>query len=430
MSDVLDADWDPEGRDLAVVRVVEERSRLEYPIGRVLYEPAGDIHSIRVLPDRSIVVFERLADGGARPYAVSMIERRGTRTVLSPGWADLAAGRMGWAPSGEVFFAASDGGLLALRAVSPGGRVRLVARVPGDLFFDDIDRRGRVLTVRASPRGGVMALPPGAAQEHDLSWLDFSSAVDLSADGRQVLLGDIGGDYTGTGGIALRNTDGSAPVTLGRGGALALSPDGRLVLALPDSVGPGDRLLVVPTGAGEPRELRHPSIPRVSEAAWFPDGRHVAVVGGPDESRSRLFLWDVEGAAAPLPLTPEGRFGRPVVAPDGRWVTALRSGAPLSLYAVDGGPARPVPGAIPEDQPLRWSVDGRALFVRRGVGLPARVERVEVATGRRQLWKELHPADPAGVFDISSILVSPDGKSYAYSFASQIGTLYLAEGWE
>jgi eukaryotic-like serine/threonine-protein kinase len=430
LSDVKDADWDPEGRDLAVVRVVDERSRLEYPIGRVLYEPAGVIDSIRVLPDGRIAVLERLADRGGRPFALSVVDRRGTRTVLSPGWADPASSRMGWSPSGEVFFSASDGGLAALYAVSPGGRVRLVARVPGDLFFDDIDRRGRVLTVRGSPRGGVMVLPPGGAQERDLSWLDFSQAIDLSADGKQVLLADIGADYAGTGGIALRTTDLAAPVALGRGSPLALSPDGRQVLALPSVFGPGDRLLVVPSGAGEPRELRHPSIPRFSEAAWFPDGRHIAVVGGPDESRTRLFLWDVEGAAPPLALTPEGRFGHPVVAPDGRWVTATRSGAPLALYAVDGGPSRPVTGGTPEDQPLRWSADGRSLFVRRGSGMPARVERVEVATGRRQPWKVLQTADPAGVFDISSVVVTPDGRTYAYTFASQVGTLYLAEGWK
>ena len=55
-------------------------------------------------------------------------------------------------------------------------------------------------------------------------------------------------------------------------------------------------------------------------------------------------------------------------------------------------------------------------------------EGVPYATGRRQPWKELRPADPAGVFHISSVVVTPDGRSYAYTFASSIGSLYLAEG--
>jgi hypothetical protein len=42
----------------------------------------------------------------------------------------------------------------------------------------------------------------------------------------------------------------------------------------------------------------------------------------------------------------------------------------------------------------------------------------------------LQPADPAGALDISSVVVAPDGRSYAYTLASQVGTLYLAEGWK
>jgi len=60
--------------------------------------------------------------------------------------------------------------------------------------------------------------------------------------------------------------------------------------------------------------------------------------------------------------------------------------------------------------------------------MPARIERVEIATGRRLPWKELRPVDPAGVFGINSVVVTPDGGSYAYTFASSIGSLYLAEG--
>jgi Tol biopolymer transport system component len=232
----------------------------------------------------------------------------------------------------------------------------------------------------------------------------------------------------GKGGIFLRKTDASPAVSLGEGDPLALSPDGRLVLALPDQTGRGDRLLVVPTGAGERRELRHASLARVFDAAWFPDGRHIAVVGGQDERRGRLCLWDVDNSGAPRPVSPEGEFGSPVVAPDGRWIAAARTGEPLALYPVDGGSPRPLPGGQVDDRPRRWSADGRALFVRRGTGMPARIERVEIATGTRQLWKELRPADAAGVFGISSVQVTPDGRSYAYTFASQLGALYLAEG--
>jgi hypothetical protein len=60
--------------------------------------------------------------------------------------------------------------------------------------------------------------------------------------------------------------------------------------------------------------------------------------------------------------------------------------------------------------------------------MPAWIDRIEVATGSRQPWKEMTPGDPTGVYGIGGMSVTPDGKSYAYHFISSIGSLYLAEG--
>jgi hypothetical protein len=60
--------------------------------------------------------------------------------------------------------------------------------------------------------------------------------------------------------------------------------------------------------------------------------------------------------------------------------------------------------------------------------MPARVERIDVVSGATHPWKEPRPADPAGVFAITSVVVTPDGRSYAYTFSSALGSLYLAEG--
>ena len=66
---VVDADWSPDGKDLAVVHVVGERYRLEYPVGQVLYalDPPGWLSNLRVsrpatgLPSRSIRWREKTA---------------------------------------------------------------------------------------------------------------------------------------------------------------------------------------------------------------------------------------------------------------------------------------------------------------------------------------------------------------------------------
>ena len=49
LEDVVDADWSPDGQELAVVRRREGHYQLEYPLGNVLYQ-ASFIRSLRVSP--------------------------------------------------------------------------------------------------------------------------------------------------------------------------------------------------------------------------------------------------------------------------------------------------------------------------------------------------------------------------------------------
>ena len=56
------------------------------------------------------------------------------------------------------------------------------------------------------------------------------------------------------------------------------------------------------------------------------------------------------------------------------------------------------------------------------------IYRVEVATGRRILWKELTPGDAAGVSGIQDIVVTPDGQSYFYGYHQVLCELFLVGG--
>jgi hypothetical protein len=53
---------------------------------------------------------------------------------------------------------------------------------------------------------------------------------------------------------------------------------------------------------------------------------------------------------------------------------------------------------------------------------------VEVASGRREPWKELQPADAAGVEEIGDVLLSADGLSYVYTYHRSLTDLYVGEG--
>jgi hypothetical protein len=139
-------------------------------------------------------------------------------------------------------------------------------------------------------------------------------------------------------------------------------------------------------------------------------------------------------AGGTRPLAPEGVTayrGRPI-SPDGRSVVALVPGEPRGhfvQYPVDGGEPRPIAGRDAGDRPVRWSADGRFLFVRApGTGVPAQVDRLEVSTGRRAPWARLEPADPAGIDLIGDIVMTPDGRYYLYQASRLLSDLYLAEG--
>ena len=81
----------------------------------------------------------------------------------------------------------------------------------------------------------------------------------------------------------------------------------------------------------------------------------------------------------------------------------------------------------PGDLPIQWSTN-TSLLVSRPGDLPAKIFRIDVATGRRELVRQLTPLDPAGVFSIDPILMTRDGKAYVYSYRRHISELYFVEG--
>ena len=53
---------------------------------------------------------------------------------------------------------------------------------------------------------------------------------------------------------------------------------------------------------------------------------------------------------------------------------------------------------------------------------------IALSPGRRELWKEIMPADPAGVYRFAGAAISPDGRAYAYSYIQQLADLHVVEG--
>lgn len=88
----------------------------------------------------------------------------------------------------------------------------------------------------------------------------------------------------------------------------------------------------------------------------------------------------------------------------------------------------PIEGLAEDEVPVQWSADGRSLFVYRIADVPARIFRLDLSTGRRELWRELIPPDLAGTSDIGNVQITPDGRAYAYYYGQILSDLYLVEG--
>jgi Tol biopolymer transport system component len=214
-------------------------------------------------------------------------------------------------------------------------------------------------------------------------------------------------------------------VRLGDGNRPALSPDGKFVACILNN-GPKTQLSLLPTGAGEARILSTPGM-HYERVEWFPDGQKLLFTGNEENRPTRTFLQDARGGV-PVPLTPEGTSASRV-SPDGKYVTAVRGGK-LNLLPIGGAALRPAIAVQPGDMVVRWSADGRYLFLRQDQGLTAaKISRLDLASGREEPWKELRPADPVGV-QMRQVVMTPDGSAYAYSFQRDICTLYLADGIE
>jgi eukaryotic-like serine/threonine-protein kinase len=427
------ADWSADGSNLAVVRDMGGRNRLELPIGKPLYQTGGWIGHPRVSPKGDLIAFADHPQQGDDSGSLAVVDLAGNKKLLSSQWFTIQG--LAWAPNGkEIWFTASRSGTdRTLYATSLDGKQRIVARLPGALMLLDIAKDGRVLLVRATWRRELLGVFASDPKQHELSWLDYTFPSDLSADGKTLLFDEEGGggalDYSKSGGLTyavyIRKTDGSPAVLLGEGGAVALSPDGKWVIAQTQESPSQFRLL--PTAAGEPRDLTKDNVNH-SWAHWFPDGKRILFSADEPGKGVRFYIYDLASGKSAA-ISQEGVNGTAfALSPDSQQIAAIGPDQKGYLYPVAGGEPQLIAGISQGEQPITWSADGRSLYIYQPGELPARVYRLDVQSGRRTLWKELMPSDPAGVENIGPIYMTPDAKSCVFGYHRMLADLYLVEG--
>jgi hypothetical protein len=87
-----------------------------------------------------------------------------------------------------------------------------------------------------------------------------------------------------------------------------------------------------------------------------------------------------------------------------------------------------VPGLTTDDQVIRWSGDGCAVYIYRSTSLPFRLERLDIASGRRVKIVEVAPADRYGVLYGLGAALTDDAKTYAYDYKRMTSQLFVVAG--
>jgi eukaryotic-like serine/threonine-protein kinase len=418
---VSGADWGPDDESLAVARAVGGKFRLEYPIGTVLYETERRPPMMpRVSVDGKLVAFFDF-DAEVGDYALCVVGPNHPKQVLSRGWRSIGA--LNWSPDNhEVWFSGGQPGTdPALYAVTLNGAQRLVSQTGGMIVMQDVARDGRVLLTTVNSRLGIHYLPPNGAPERDLAWLDSSLMYDLSNDAQSIVFVELSSGQGRNSAIYLRKTDGSPAIQLGSGNRPSLSPDGKWVACIHHEANKSS-LMLLPTGPGE---SRFPKIEGMhfDGVEWFSDNKRILFTGNETGQATRTWMYDLETNQS-TPLTTEGTRGIRV-SPDGKWFITVDPHK-LLLSPVGGGDSKII-GDLQGESVVRWSGDGRYLFLQQREPASIKISRLDVTTRRKEPWLVVKIPEPGAQF-LGPLALSEDGKSYAITFQRDLANLFLVRG--
>jgi eukaryotic-like serine/threonine-protein kinase len=425
LDNVQDAAWSPNGDTMAVVRFVPETRHwsLEYPIGHVLLDGINWISQPRISPDGKWIAFgDHENPGGDDEGSLAIIDVQGHEKKLQTGFLSLEG--IEWSPnSHEIWYTATrTGSANNLHSVTLEGKDRTVVNVPGGIWLQDM-RNGEALVISHRQRVGIRGMPPGGKQEVELGWFGWSIARAISHDGTKIVFeeeGEGGGpNYT----VFLRDTDGSPPAKIGEGVGLAISPDNKWVVIRSAKGGP---LSLVPTGAGETRQLTHDNV-AYGAVTYLPDGKHLLASGIEPGHGARDYMIDLNDGGSKA-FTPEGISGTEV-SPDGREIAVHGPQGRIGVWPMDGSGFRAIPNLDTKYYTTGWTPDGTSLYVASNQRLEAnaKVYRVNVSTGKMDYWKTFGDQLPGGS-NAGAPRFSSDGRAYAYVYSQILSEAYVVKG--
>jgi Tol biopolymer transport system component len=389
----------------------------------VLFKSTGWICNPRFSPDGQSIAFADRPDLATTAGSVIVVDRSGKKKILSEGWKIVFG--LAWRSNDEIWFNASrTTRSVQTLAVNLNKSEHVITSAAGDFEVVDVSRQGDALFFRTNIRARMFY--GDGKEERELSWFDWSTVADISRDGKTLLFYEWGDGARGTPEVYVRALDGSDATRLGSGRALALSPDGSWALALDASS--KQHLVLLPTGVGEKQILPTGEIIEFYSAVFFPDSHRNLIAGeGPDRIPSS-YVQDINGGA-PRSVAAKGMTAA-LVSPDGNRMAAYGPDGRFYLLALDGTKPTPLQATRAGDRLVRWSDDGRALYIRGASDETIDIDRIDLASGRREPWKRLAPRDRVGLIgvDVQAVCMTGDGKAYAYTYWKALQDLYYSHG--
>lgn len=437
------ADWHPlkssdslllDTDRLVAVRDGNGKNCLEFPVGKIIYETEGWIGQPRFSPDgRKIAFIEHpfIGDDCGCVVLFDLDEKENKRKQILSEIYETVQG-LAWRRDEIWFTAARRGSGRDLKAINLKGEERTIYGATGNLTLHDVSTDGRALVTDEKFRVQIAARRAGEKNERDLSWHDWTLPRALTDDG-ETLLFEEGGISGGNQFAAYtRKLDGSSVKKIGGGSALSLSPDGKYALVRfhrPDS-----RLVLLPTdGAGETVRLEtDPANPLDYDvyASFFPCGKRIIFTASDTGDNKKIYFQNTDGGK-PVCFTTDQEavkmFTAHPISPDGKRLILTDAENNLAVYQISDGTCSPLVNLEKDFWLIRWAGDGENIFIWRRGEIPAIVYKYNLACGEKEEWLRLAPKDMTGVCQITAIKLTPDGKTYAYSYLRESSDLFLME---
>jgi hypothetical protein len=194
------------------------------------------------------------------------------------------------------------------------------------------------------------------------------------------------------------------------------------------------------------REERALALAAAADRPWraaFPECRRgVLRIAGvvPRQQAGRLY-GECAGAAGsdldvrlwtrrkPRRLTAEAYPRRAPCRPMAASSSRCRQAATVPCCRLAGGTPRSVGELQNGEAVVRWSGDGRYLFLRQPEGDAVKISRLDIATGQKEPWRTLKVPEPGAVF-VGVVALSADGKACAFLVSARSRQPLLGDGPE